>query len=390
MQKRWLLRLAAVLAAGLLVAGLLAGCGGSKPSGQEKAAAKAAPELVFGVVTSVTGPQAGTGNHILNGIKLAVDEWNEKGGVKGQKISLKVEDDGGSPAGAVNAWNKLTAAKPVVAVVPNYTNYLMAMEPYIRKAGIPVVTGASGAQVTEVGNPWFFRVRANDKVVCELATKVALEDLKAQKVAIIHVTGEFGSGGAKLLEKYLTGAKSPPVTIQSYNPDDKDLSAQLLNIKKAGADLIIGWGYPPDGGLVLSQVAKLNLGIRVLGSPAYATPDALNLAKEAANGQYLLNDYLPDPNDQMTGSWMKKIKEKYNEDGNFLSATYYDGTNMLLKSINEVGAGPEDIRRAMLGIKGYKGIAGEYNYDPAGNGLHQSFFVQVKDGRQVLVKKVKL
>ena len=58
----------------------------------------------LGVVDNLAGAAAAYGIAHANGIKIAVDEINEAGGIKGLgKIEVIVEDDGSKPTEAVNA-----------------------------------------------------------------------------------------------------------------------------------------------------------------------------------------------------------------------------------------------------------------------------------------------
>jgi|GEM_PF-6779934 len=175
------------------------GSSGSQPAGKDTQ-----QPIVIGLVTEVTGPQAGTGDNQTNGIKLAFDEVNQKGGIKGRQIKLVIEDDASTPPGTVNAYNKIIAdQKPVATFIPNFANFDMAVEPAIKKAGIPAITGASGPGVTAVGNPWIFRVRTNDDIMGKLAAEYAVKEMGAKKIAILSVTGEMGAGASKVVKETL-------------------------------------------------------------------------------------------------------------------------------------------------------------------------------------------
>lgn len=100
----------------LLVFGLmcLAMTACSKKGGQEAAVIK------IGAAAQLTGPEAVFGADMLNGVKLAVEEWNAKGGVLGKKIELVPGDDQAEPRQAVAVANKFMA-DGVVGVVGHST-----------------------------------------------------------------------------------------------------------------------------------------------------------------------------------------------------------------------------------------------------------------------------
>ena len=49
---------------------------------------------------------------------------------------------------------------------------------------------------------------------------------------------------------------------------------------------------------------------------------------------------------------------------------------------------PDDIRKAMLNIKGYKGIEGTYTFDKNGDGLHGYNIVKNEKGKVVYIKHI--
>ena len=73
-------KLAAAVMCGLLsMSMLMTGCGG----GAKKDAGNT---IKIGVVSELTGPNASYGTSVVKGMKLAVKEINDKGGVDGKKI----------------------------------------------------------------------------------------------------------------------------------------------------------------------------------------------------------------------------------------------------------------------------------------------------------------
>ncbi|HCP79235.1 MAG TPA: ABC transporter substrate-binding protein, partial [Pusillimonas sp.] len=61
-----------------------------------------ADTVKIGVNQPLTGPIAASGNYVLEGAKIAADEINAAGGVKGNQIELVVEDNKGNPTESAN------------------------------------------------------------------------------------------------------------------------------------------------------------------------------------------------------------------------------------------------------------------------------------------------
>ena len=128
------------------------------PSGCQPAASSS-NEILIGHYASMTGSEATFGQSTDNGIKLAVDEINEAGGINGKKIRLITYDDKGDAREVGTAVTRLTTNDGVVAVLGEVASKLsLAGAPVCQDAGIPMISPSStNPQVTEIGD-MIFRV----------------------------------------------------------------------------------------------------------------------------------------------------------------------------------------------------------------------------------------
>src|ERR1700748_358556 len=81
----------------------------------------AAPALAddtikFGLVAAMSGQSAKSGEAIVRGLSLAIDEINAKGGLLGKKVELLVRDDESNPAKGVLAARDLVQREKVAGV----------------------------------------------------------------------------------------------------------------------------------------------------------------------------------------------------------------------------------------------------------------------------------
>src|SRR4051812_4048217 len=74
-------------------------------------------EIVLGTITDLSGPIANYGKESRNGMNMAVEEINARGGIQGRKIRLVVEDHGYEPKRAVLAAQKLVTQENVFAIL---------------------------------------------------------------------------------------------------------------------------------------------------------------------------------------------------------------------------------------------------------------------------------
>ena len=73
-------------------------------------------EILVGTIQDLSGPVAGFGKAVRQGMLLRIDEINEQGGVNGRKLKLVAEDNGYDPKKAVLAAQKLVNQDKVFIV----------------------------------------------------------------------------------------------------------------------------------------------------------------------------------------------------------------------------------------------------------------------------------
>lgn len=393
----------------LLVAVVAAGCGGSAtttaaPSTTAPATSSttAAPEsstttggqtgqkIIVAAYFSKTGATAGATAPMLSGIQLAVNEWNAKGGINGAQIEVISEDDQSSPAGAVNAFNKLVSQKPAFVLAPPITAYVLAIEQSLAtSAKLPVLTGATNPAITkggEGGGGWFFRVRTEDTLSPRFCAQFFVEELKVQKPAIIYPNNDYGKGGYEAIKAYLDQKGIALVAAETFNQgQDKDVTAQLNKIKNAGADSLFCWAVPGDAAMVTLQSKQLGLDVPMIG--VFGTPDYLKLVGDASEGIYVFLDTSASM-DEESAEWTAKVAA-INPDvkPSFISAVYYDATNIALEQIAKGATTPEKLRDAIAAVKGYKGVSGIFTFDSSHNGLHEGVILQWQGQKLKIIKK---
>ena len=106
---------------------------------------------------SLTGPSGPAGLESLVATRLAIDEVNAKGGIRGRPIELVPFDDASS-AETARANVQAIADSPCVAVLGHYLSTAsLAAGPGYKSARIPALTGTSFVNDLTRGNEFYFR-----------------------------------------------------------------------------------------------------------------------------------------------------------------------------------------------------------------------------------------
>jgi branched-chain amino acid transport system substrate-binding protein len=162
----------------------------------------------------------------------------------------------------------------------------------------------------------------------------------------------------------------------------------LLSLKNAGTQIMVLYApNPEDVAVVMRQYRQLGAPFKYLGSPSSQTKDALNLAKDAAEGLLAVADFVPGQS-EANKKYAEAYRKEYNEEYDGLSAWTYDGLHILANAIKKVGEDRTKIRDAILATQGYKGVLGSFSFTPNGDGLAEVSVVQIEKGQPKLLKIV--
>jgi len=343
-----------------------------------------------GFITEQTGAASMSGERGIRATKLAEKQVNAAGGVNGTPVEVGIYDNNSTTQGTVNAVNKAIEDKVIALSGPGRSTHIQAVSPIIKENAIPALIPGTAVQLTRQGNPWLFRVRPDDSIYGTAMAQFMMKDLKLTKIGIIHDADAFGTGGADIVTETMKKNNLTPVRRERYTAGTKDYTAQLLNIKNAGAEgVVLYTTNSEDAAVIFRQMKELGIKWKIVGCPATTSQVVIDLVKDASEGAYAAVDYFVDANPQSKAFRDAYFKE-YNQEADFLTAYPYDTLVFLVDVMKRAGTTTDRnrIRETILATKGYKGAMGTYNFTPNGDGIHEANLVQIKGGKPQYIRTI--
>lgn len=347
---------------------------------------KSGDEILIGIAGPMTGDQSKMGQDFKNGVQLAVDEWNAKGGVTGKKVVMMVEDDQHDPKQAVAIANKLVNGG-VAGVIGHFNSScsIPASNIYM-DGGIPMITPATtNPEFTERGLWNVFRVCGRDDQQGKAAADFVTGTLGAKKAAVLHDKTTYGQGLADQFKANL-GPSVEVVYYGSIIQGDKDFKSVLTSIKSNPPDIIYFGGIYPEGGLLVKQAREIGLGSVFVGGDGIIDQKFIEIGGDSVEGSYIT--FSPDPVSIPTAkAFLDEYHKRFGEHGPY-SVYAYDSANILLASID--AAKSTDGKTVAGHIRGntFEGALGAVSFDSKGDNKIANYVIwQVKGGKFVQVTK---
>jgi branched-chain amino acid transport system substrate-binding protein len=348
--------------------------------------------VTVGIVTAQTGPLAAPGKFQLNGFVLAADAINRAGGVKAGgkswQVALKVYDTRCNAAEGASAMQRLaTIDKTPVVLGELCTPVAAAESPIAADFEMPlIVTVATGPNITDQGNPYTFRVNANNtQLTKSLANYVATR--KLSPLAFIAWNNDAGRGGLNGMRKELP--KSVEVGYVGYfNVGEVDFSSHIANIRGSGAKAVMLLMDEEPGALAIKQIRDAGLGVDLIGTLAMGSHrflDRLSAKYLAGMAQY--NAFPPNLPTPRIKAFNDAYRARFGEESHGFAAQSYDGLFVAAEAMAKAGTVSDGkaIRDALAGIA-VDGVIGPIRFDAKGQAAPPVYITQwCDDGRRRVV-----
>jgi branched-chain amino acid transport system substrate-binding protein len=251
-------------------------------------------ELLIGLATSLTGPNAWLGEQVEQGAELAVADLNASGGLLGERVHLLAVDDYCDSEQAAAAARKLVAADVVVVVGHGCSGASIPASRVYAEAGILMVSyGSTTPTLTEPGFDRVFRVVGRDDDQGKMAGDYLAERWGDKSIAILHDGKTYGQGLAKETKRQLNGRGVVEVLYSQIVPGRTDYLGLLDSLQSLSIDVLYYAGYPREAGLIIRQARDRGDDFQLVGSDALATEYFWHVAGAANEGVLFIG--LSDP-----------------------------------------------------------------------------------------------
>lgn len=357
-----------------------------------------------------TGSAKGQTDTIVNGIRMAMDEYNNE--LFGQRLVHKDMDDATTTAGdwdagkeADNAREAIGDKNVMVFIGPYNSGASKVSQPILNEAGLlqispactwpgltKVVPGneASGEPgiYRKSGKVTFCRVCPTDDVQGPETAKFLKNVLKAKTVFVIDDKGLYGAGIAKL---FMEACGKLDIKIVGHEQLVKqgNYKTTLETVKNKNPDAVY-LGATSQTGAPQIAIDMKGVGLKC---PLVVPDGCYEKAFIEGAGADLFNELTcyatiggKDPS-LLTGpgaDFVKRYKEKYGKDPEAYAVYGYEAAKVFLEAAKKVGKKDrEELRTAVLETKDFdKGVLGKWSFDANGDTTLQEITIsKIVDGK---------
>ncbi len=342
-------------------------------------------EIKIGVIFPLSGTQAIGGLAGKNGVFLALEEINSKGGIKGKPINLVLEDSQGEAKTAVTTFTKLVLVDEVSVIIgPFLSTEAAAVSPLAEKYKVVLFSPTATTSVLNTAGDYVFKLREGNDIHMQKITEI-MYDSNTKNIAVIYNNNEYCVDILNYFDEYSKKKGIKIVQKESYEQKDTDFRSQLTKIKSSKSDGIFSCGYYQDLGLVFKQIGELGLKKKAFSVTTFENKALIDIAgKNIVEGVVYTTSYF-DCNKEAK-DFCEKYKAKYGSEPDYRAALTYDALYIVSKAISDSkDLSPESIQKSLLKIQNYQGLTGLTSFDEEGNTKKEVLAKTVKDGKFVVL-----
>ncbi len=318
--------------------------------------------IKIGFSRSLTGWSAATGKDEQEAVILWSEEINAKGGIyvkeygKKLPVELKFYDDKSSPEEVVRIYERLiTVDKVDVLFPPTQTPQNIATIAIAEKYRRPILAGSCGSSKgKELGAKYWWAVTPVGPVWMDkkdgLAGLINNNKNRIKDIAILYLHESFSMECHGAIVKYLKELGFNVVFDKDYPADVKDLTGELLDIKKKGVDTFLAMSYPPDCFLMMKQSIEVGFSPKFmyfLVGPSNAVFSSM--FKEATEGVMGMGMYCGALNYPGAKEFYNNFTKRWGNPPNLLQgADGYHAAQLMQQAIEKAGTlDPEKVRNVL-------------------------------------------
>ena len=350
------------------IAALLAGCGQQAP-------------LKIGFIGGLSDRNSDNGQSGLNGVTLAIEQFNRNGGIDGQLVELVARDDAQKRETAEKSAQELVDAKVEAVIGPFTSGMAEVIVPITGKAGIFQISPTITSMAFYGKDDNLFRINRTTRDNAQEYAKV-MTGLGQRNIAVAYDTRNRNFTESWLNE-FRTAIAAEHATIAVAVPYESATDTDFAQI--VGQMLAV----QPDSLFFISgaldvarfaQAARKQAPSLPIGAAEWAaTEQLIDLGGEFVEGLLIVQNYDRDDQSPRYRDFAEAYFKRFQHAPGYSSVSAHDAATVVLTALKQRKRG-ETLKDAALRASPYQGLQQEIVFDKNGDTRRRVYFRVIRLG----------
>jgi branched-chain amino acid transport system substrate-binding protein len=344
----------------------------------------------IGFFGPLSGEGASDGTSARNAALLAITQANTAQVLPGTTLELVAYDDRLDDTETATIAHRLIEQDGVRAVIDgSYSTTSRVAAPIFQQAGIPMIVAYAGdPQITTAGDQ-IFRVIYTATTLGQAMAIFHMENLGYRSFHVIHSDNDYGTSLRDAFTQTVVARGGTVVGVYALAEDTSVFSPTLDAVAATPADAIVLATYYGQSADLIRHARQQGITTPILGDDGMDSPAFLARGGRDVEGVVIATDFSRDDPRPLVKDFIRAYQDMAGSDPDFIAASAYDATNVLINALQRSDMLTADqIRAALATAPVFEGVTGTIRFTPQREVSKTILFVQVTKGRFVFLDKV--
>lgn len=332
-----------------------------------------------GAALSLTGAAASYGESQRNGLELAAEHLEEKGGVT---YDLRIEDDQTDPRQGISVFEGFVEDGVSVIIGPTLSNGAFQAQPVAQDAGVPVLAISNTADgITDQGD-YIFRDSLTEAQVIPQTVAQAKTAFGLEKVVVMYSNDDaFTESGYEVFAAALEEEGVEVLDTLTFSKADTDFRPLLTEAKALEPDAVVVSALIEAAIPLVTQARELGIDVPIIGGNGFNNPKLMADAGEAAEGVVVGAAWNSASDNPLNADFIAAYEEKYGASPDQFAAQAYAGLMIIDEAVRSGCSGERDaVKEGLAGIQDFETVLGTLSINENRDAEHEAVVQIVEDG----------
>lgn len=335
-------------------------------TGLQKAQKQDRQVIKIAAILPLSGSAAEFGVGNKNGISLAVEEINAKGGVINQELTITYHDSQNDPKVALSEFNKILNIGKPDSLFICMSGISMTLKPMIEQNKIPAFCVAAAPDLTKESRYMFRMLPTTNYQAQALAKNLSELDAKGGRLCLLYIQDEFGESFMTSFTKMAEQVKLDVLVSSSFPKEGANFRDIITKIIDSKPNSIVIGGYGSSLGVLLKQIREAKFMGVIYGTPEMAYPKVLEIVGKDIGEAYVL-DFDINYAKPKVKEFISNFKMKFGSEPSLDAFIGYECGNLIANGLKLfLDKGLLELRDGIVKISDYEGVTGNISVNTNG------------------------
>ncbi len=335
-------------------------------------------------IFALTGAAVDSNRPSVQGVRHAVRELNDQGGVLGRKIELIEIDNRSTPIGSKIAAEKASRLGVTAIIGCAWSSHSLVVARVAQRDQIPMISNISTHPDVTLTGDWVFRVCYTDIIQGKAMAQFARNTLNARTgVLFVDLNSDYGILLSEKFREYFEGSGGRILDRLEYksNSDLHHFRGLVSRAEKLTPDVVFIPGYV-ESALIIREMFRMGLTALPLGGDGWDFTRFFETGGTDLKKGYYCTHWSRQSQSRLSLQYLAGRPDK--EAVWAAEVLGADAVNLLAHAMRMAGTTTDrsKIRQSISDVQGFEGITGTISFDKTGDPIKNVVIMEIRNGKE--------